>query len=59
MAKYFETIILMTELEGMLIYKYVALPYPLFSHEICCTNSEEIDLHVYGKNFFIAFMFLN
>ena len=51
--------ILMTEPERILIYKYVAFPYQLFFQEICCTNFEEIDLHVHGKTFSIAFTLLN
>ena len=59
MAKYFGTIILMTELEVMLIYKYLAFSFPLFSQEIWCTDSEKIDIHEHGKKLFIAFMLLN
>ena len=48
----------MTELEGTLIYKYVVLFSPLFSQDIWCTHSEEIDLPVHEKrnySFFYAF----
>ena len=56
MAKHFITITLMTELEEMLIYKYVVFSSPLFSQEIWCIHSEETDQHMHGKKNFMAFM---
>ena len=55
-------LILIKKLEGLFIYKYMVFSHPLFlpSQKICCTNSEEIDLHFHGKKFhsFYAFQLM-
>ena len=48
---------LITELKGLFIYKSMVFSYALFSPEIWCTNSEEIDLHVYGETFHSLYAF--
>ena len=52
-------LILITKLAGLFIYKYMVFSHSLFlpSQKICCTNSEEIDLHFHWKKFHSFYAF--
>ena len=52
-------LILITELEGLFIYKYMVFSDALFFPRNLVLKSEEIDLHVHGKKFHLVCFWIN